>query len=164
MYKQLLLLHVGLKVIIIIIKINYDSNLCETILYWKIHVKIGLLYLIDVNEELLKTFSTIDKSLSFCLLTPQTYATWYRHGFIVDLSCDGTLNFLHKVFTHTYILYSILYSLYTLNLYQLIRLILLSINIDIVNWFLIELIWVDLTFNIVSEATPEPPIIWLMNL
>ncbi|XP_026805088.1 uncharacterized protein LOC113548417 [Rhopalosiphum maidis] len=51
----------------------------------------------DVNEELLKTLSTIDKSLSFHLFAPQTYATWYRHGFIVDLSCDRTLNFMHKL-------------------------------------------------------------------
>jgi len=86
-----------------IIKINYYSHLSETILLNKVYVKMVQFYLIDVNEELLKTFSTIDKSLSFCLFSPQTYNTWYRHGYIVDLSCDGTLSFLHKVFTHIYI-------------------------------------------------------------
>jgi len=65
------------------------------------------LCLIDVNEELLKTLSINDKSLSFHLFAHQIYDTWYRHGFIVDLSCDGTLNFMHKVFHHIYISYNL---------------------------------------------------------
>lgn len=71
---------------------------------------------IGVNGKLLKKLSTVDKSLSFHLFTLQTHETWYRHGFIVDLSCDRSLNFMHKVFTH------ILYYIYlSLSHYQILN-------------------------------------------
>lgn len=53
--------------------------------------------LIEVNEQLLKKLSSMDKSLSFSLTEWQTHDTWYRQGFMVDLSCDKSVNFMHKV-------------------------------------------------------------------
>lgn len=51
----------------------------------------------DVDARLVRGLSSDDISASFDPSARQTHATWYRHGFLVDLSCKNSTDAFRQV-------------------------------------------------------------------